>query len=155
MSNENRTKYDLTTIDGKPYFVKRDEKNELVGVETNIEKLISMMGSQFKTEFNQIRICQGKTYLYRSSSEDMIEFDAFDDDLVKNKLNFPDTLINKIRSQIEYSHKNPVPDEFQNKYCLLFGGQVAYSADSLEEIDKYASENNTIDFTRYIPQSTS
>jgi hypothetical protein len=46
-----------------------------------------------------------------------------------------------------------VPDEFKYKHCLLFGGKVLYSANTLEEIKIYEKEHSYIAFTTYIPGS--
>jgi hypothetical protein len=44
-----------------------------------------------------------------------------------------------------------VPPEYKDKYCLLFGGKVAYSADSKEELNRKKAECPYISYTEYIP----
>lgn len=48
----------------------------------------------------------------------------------------------------------PVPDEYKNKYCLLFRGQVCYSYDSKEEMERGKNIHCHLAFTEYHPQLT-
>ena len=55
---------------------------------------------------------------------------------------------------LQQSSVTPVPAEYRDKYCLLFGGKVCYSYESKEAMERGKNEHCHLAFTEYHPQLT-
>ena len=104
--------------------------------------------------FNQVIIQDGKTFKYNPDRRLKIEFDINNpDDLQLFGIN--DLSLRMICYQLGIQKEQPklVPDEYKNKFCALFGGQVFYSFDTREELNQFKDDPKSpgLTFTYYYP----
>ncbi len=113
--------------------------NELTG--------IALTRMQVSAMFPRMIARSGQFYLSSADGLTNIEIDL---DGKIAKLVFNEQEIERLKS---IAGGPPVPTEFADKYCLLFGGKVIFSADTKKEIEHYEREHPSIGFTQYVPSS--
>jgi len=101
-----------------------------------------------KKLFPVMLISAGKVYITSANRERSIQIDPNSE---IGQMVLSDIDRQRIAEKIEIPTQNMVPGEFTDKYCLLWGGHVLFSADTLEEVQKYEREHTGIAFTTYVP----
>lgn len=96
----------------------------------------------------------GQWFFYSEAMGLIIPFDVYNNDLV-DATGIPKRQIDGMKAQLEAANREscPVPEEFKDKYCILFGGKVFGSFDTLEELEaaKEGDEYQHIAYSVYIP----
>jgi hypothetical protein len=143
-----------TTEDYKPCTIWTNGKEKFMEVIT-VEKLYEIVGKdQMKRMFPSLMAKDGKIYMLDSSQTSAIKLDIdFDDEVMAQaQAEKYGILWPQLNSLIKLAKKEEpiVPEEYQDKYCLIFGGKVFFSADTYEEILVHREEVH-LDFKEYIP----
>jgi hypothetical protein len=105
----------------------------------------------FKT-FRTYYAAGGKSFLIREDDYSvMIEFDPYNDEHAK-QLKLEGVQLERLSNNSKASSTaGVVPKELENKFCVIFGGNVYQSYDTYEEAKAYMDECEFISWTLYVP----
>ncbi len=142
-----------TTSDYKPCLIATDGEKEYESIIT-VDKLIDFLGKdKVRQLFPLVMAVEDKIYMVSSdkSSAVEIELDLDDEGVARAQADKYGLLWAQVQSfrkllQQEFT----VPEKYRDKYCLIFCGQVFFSADTYEEIQEKRVEV-PLDFKEYIP----
>ena len=87
--------------------------------------------------FNEFIIIEGEPHVYNSQLEMAIPIDINDEKLI-SEFELNECNIRMLRGQLSRLQDEPmVPEEYNDKYCAIFGGKIFHSFDTKEELDAF------------------
>ena len=120
-------------------------------VQTTINELANTLGPALIRAYPLIVHLRGRYYIQSEVTQDMIEIDIYNNDLIK-KLGISLAQINTIQSYNAENIRQKIPLDFQNKFCLLFSGHIVYSTNSYEDLLEHERQTPYLQLTKYIPR---
>ena len=142
-----------TTKDHEPCLLATDGEKEYTK-DITVDELFDILGKdRVRQLFPSIVSIEDKIYMVSTSTNARIEIelDLDDDDIAKAQaakygIIWAQLLSFRKLLQQEFT----VPEEYRDKYCLIFGGKVFFAADTYDEIVAKRGEV-CLDFKEYIP----
>jgi len=105
------------------------------------------------SDFNKFVIQNNKTFMFNQDKNLKIPIDLDnDDDIILFDIN--ETDLQRFKNQV--TNVIIVPDEYKNKYCVIFSNKVFYSFNTRPELDSFIKDpkrNCGLTFTFYYPPS--
>lgn len=142
-----------TTKDHKPCLLATDGEKEYTK-DVTVDELFDLLGKeQVRQLFPSIVSIEDKVYMVSSGQNARIEIelDLDDDDMAKAQAaKYGIIWAQLISFRKLLQQEFTVPEEYRDKYCLIFSGKVFFAADTYEEIAAKKEEAH-LDFKVYIP----